>query len=86
MARFHLFIPDGILFYIYIPCLLGFPGGSSGKEPACQCRRCRRHSFDQEDLLEEKGATHSSILAWEILWTEQPGGVQSSGVTRVGHD
>ena len=31
-------------------------------------------------------ATHSSILAWEILWTEEPGGLQSMGLQRVGHD
>ena len=36
--------------------------------------------------LEEEMATHSSILAWEILWTEEPGGLQSMGSQRVGHD
>ena len=36
-------------------------------------------SVYQEDLLEEKMATHSSILAWEIPWTEEPGGLQSTG-------
>ena len=40
----------------------------------------------QEDRLEEEMATHSSILAWEILWTEEPGGLQSVGSQRVGHD
>ena len=35
--------------------------------------------MDQEDPLEEEIATHSSILAWEILWTEEPGGLQSMG-------
>ena len=39
----------------------------------------------QEDLLEEEMATHSSIPAWEILWTEEPGGLQSMGLQRVGH-
>ena len=39
-----------------------------------------------EDLLEEGVATHSSILAWTIPWTEEPGGVQSVGSHRVGHD
>ena len=39
-----------------------------------------------EDPLEEEMATHSSILAREILWTEEPGGVQSMGSLRVGHD
>ena len=36
--------------------------------------------------LEEGMATHSSILAWEIPWTEEPGGLQSMGSQRVGHD
>ena len=39
-----------------------------------------------EDPLEEDMATHSSILAWRIPWTEEPGGVQSMGSQRVGHD
>ena len=43
-------------------------------------------SLDQEDLLEEEMATHSSILAWEIPWTEEPGGLQSMGLQRVGHN
>ena len=37
----------------------------------------------QEDPLEEEMATHSSILAWEITWTEDPGGLQSMGSQRV---
>ena len=36
--------------------------------------------------LEKKRATHSSILAWEILWTEEPGGLHPWGRKRVGHD
>ena len=39
-----------------------------------------------EDLLEEKMATHSSILAWRIAWTEEPGGLQSMGLQRVRQD
>ena len=39
-----------------------------------------------EDPLEEGMATHSSILAWRIPWTEDPGGLQSIGLQRVGHD
>ena len=38
-----------------------------------------------EDLLEEGMATHFSILAWRIPWTEEPGGLQSMGSQRVGH-
>ena len=40
----------------------------------------------REDLLEEGMATHSSILAWRIPWTEEPGGLCSIGLQRVGHD
>ena len=43
-------------------------------------------SIGQEDPLEEGMATHSSILAWRIPWTEEPGGLQSMGLQRVGHD
>ena len=42
-------------------------------------------SLGQEDLLEEEMATHCSILAWRIPWTEEPGGLQSMGSQRVGH-
>ena len=40
----------------------------------------------REDPLEKEMATHSSILAWRIPWTEEPGGLQSTGSQRVGHD
>ena len=43
-------------------------------------------SLDWEDPLEEGMATHSSVLAWRIPWTEEPGGLQSMGLQRVGHD
>ena len=42
-------------------------------------------SLGQEDPLEKEMTTHSSILAWEILWTEELGGPQSMGSQRVGH-
>ena len=42
-------------------------------------------SLGGEDPLKEGMATHSSILAWRILWTEEPGGLQSMGSQRVGH-
>ena len=41
---------------------------------------------DQVDLLEEKMATHSSILAWRIPWIEDPGSLKSKGLQRVGHN
>ena len=43
-------------------------------------------SLGQEDPLEKEMATHSSILAWRIPWTEEPGSLQSMGSQRVGHD
>ena len=43
-------------------------------------------SLGREDLLEKEMATHSSIFAWKIPWTEKPGGLQSMGSQRVGHD
>ena len=43
-------------------------------------------SLGQEDPLEKEMATHSSILAWRIPWTEEPGGLQFLGSQRVGHD
>ena len=42
--------------------------------------------LSREDPLEEEMATHSSILAWEILWTEEPGGLQSMGLHGIEHD
>ena len=46
----------------------------------------RVQSMGQEDPLEKGMATHSSILAWRIEWIEGPGGLQSMGLKRVGHD
>ena len=43
-------------------------------------------SLCQEDPLEKGMASHSSILAWRIPWTEEPGGLQSKGLQSVGHD
>ena len=67
---------------------IGLPWWLSGKESACQCRsesevaqfNARDEGFlGREDPLEEEMATHSSILTWEIPWTEEPGGLQSMG-------
>ena len=43
-------------------------------------------SLGWEDALEKEMATHSSTLAWKIPWTEKPGGLQSMGLQRIGHD
>ena len=52
--------------------------------PAMQETQVR--SLGQEDTLEREMATHSSILAWRISWTEEPGRLQSMGLQRVGHN
>ena len=54
--------------------LQGFPGGAGGKEPAL---RDEGRALGQEDPLEEGKATDSSILAWIVPWTEEPGGLHS---------
>ena len=51
-----------------------------------ETQETRVQSLGREDLLEEEMTTHSSILAWEMPWTEEPGGLQSMGLQRVGHD
>ena len=66
-------------------CEKCFPGGSVVKNPPAK-QETRVRSLGQEDPLEKGIATHSSILAWEIPWTEEPGGLQSMGLQRVGHD
>ena len=63
-----------------------FPGGSDGKASACNAGDLQSRSLDWEDPLEKDMATHSSTLAWKILWTEEPGRLQSTGSQRVEHD
>ena len=64
---------------------MGFHGGSEVKNlPAMQETWVR--SLGREDPLEKGVATHSSILAWKIPWTEEPGWLQSTGLQRVGHN
>ena len=53
--------------------LKDFPAGSDGKESAC--KETWVQSLGWEDRLKEEMATHSSILAWRIPWTEEPGGL-----------
>ena len=68
--------------------VLGFPSGSVVKNlPAMQeTQEMWVWSLGQEDPLEEGMATHSSILAWRIPWTEKPGALQFMGSQRVRHD
>ena len=61
-----------------------FPSGSNSK--ILQCKRPQIQFLGYEDPLEEGRAIHSSILAWRIPWTEEPGRLQSMGLQRVRHD
>ena len=63
----------------------GFPGGSDGKDLSVM-QETQVRSLGSADSLEKGMATHSSILAWRIPWTEEPGRLQSMGSQRVGHD
>ena len=77
----HLFSgnePLHLTFSHLCVAFYGLPRWYSGKE-SCQCRRRKRwvQSLGQEDPLGEGMATHFGILAWEIPWTEEPGGLQS---------
>ena len=76
-------------------CAQGYPGvlGAVRASPVVQMvktlqtmQETQAGSPGQDDPLEEGTATHSSILAWRIRWTEEPGGLQSMGLERVGHD
>ena len=66
--------------------LLGFPSGSDGKESQSAVQETWVPCLDQEDPLEMGMATHTSVLAWRIPWTEEPGRLQSMESQRVGHD
>ena len=80
MLLYHL--PEMVL-------LARLPSGPNGKECTCQCRKYKRHKFNlciEKNLLEEGMESHFSILARRIQWTEEPGGLQSIGSQRVGHD
>ena len=67
---------------------MSFPRGSAVKNlPAMQeIQEMPFQSLGQEDPLEEGMVSHSNILAWRIPWTEEPGGLESLGSQRVGHD
>ena len=91
-GRINLYKLNILLMYIFIMLNISivnikkrFPRWLSGNESTCPCTRCRICGFrsqGQEDHLKEETATYSSILAWEIPWTEEPGEPQSMGVTK----
>ena len=90
VRKFCLFVLKNIflnkiIYFIYVCTYIS----------ACLCERLKHlpairetwvRSLGQEDPLEKEMATHSSILAWRILWREEPGGLQSLGSPRVGQD
>ena len=79
-------IPDSPVKQVECIGVEGLPMWCSGKESTCKCRRLKRCEFNpsvEEIPLEEEMTTHSSILAWKIPWTEEPGGLQPMGSQRV---
>ena len=74
--------------YVIYPWLLvktsSLVAQSLKRLPGMQETRLR--SLDREDPLEKEMAIHSSMLAWRIPWTEEPGGLQSIALKRVGHE
>ena len=67
---------------------IGFPGGASSKETTCHCRKHKTwiRFLGWKDPQEKEMASHFSILAWRIPWTEEPGGLQFIGLHRGRHD
>ena len=68
-----------------ISSAVGLPRGSVVKKKPAK-EETWLHSLGPEDPQEKEMATHSSVLAWETPWTEEPGGLQSMGHKRVRHD
>ena len=64
---------------------MGFPGGSDCRETACNAGDLVQ-SLGQEHPLEKEMATHFSIVAWKIPWTEELGNLQSTRSQRIGHN
>ena len=76
---FLAFLTAQVLSFFLKIIAWGSPAGSDVKESACNVGAWVR-SLGQEDLMEKGRATHSSILAWRIAWTEEPGRLQSMGL------
>ena len=84
LAPSSLSLDTGFLFFLVDSSGASLAAQSVKDLPAVQEIRVR--SLGWEDPLEKEMATHSSILAWKISWTEEPGGLESMGSQRVGHD
>ena len=64
---------------------MGYPGSSVVKNPPAMQEEAQVQSLDGQVPLEEGMATHSNIHSWKISWTEEPGGLQFTGLKKVGH-
>ena len=73
---------EGKGYLLQLVNLMGFPSNSDGKASASM-QETWFQSLGQKDPLEKEMATHSSVLAWRISWTEEPGGLQSIGSQRA---
>ena len=78
-------LQDGLKFELLPLCYRASLVSQTVKNPS-EVQETRLQSLYQEDILEKGMTTHSSILAWRIPWTEEPGGLSSSGSQRVRHD
>ena len=73
--------PKCLLFEIQTIIEMSYPGGSA-IENLTTMQETGVRSLGGEDALAEEMATHSSVLAWEVPWTEEPGGLQSMGLQK----
>ena len=81
-------VPSSFTYLGFCQSVRSFPGGTVVKNPLANAREAGDMDLipGQKDPLEEKIATHSSILAWEIPWTGGPAGLQSMRSQRIGYD
>ena len=88
MVRALVLPPHSTRLILVIIVYWSFPGGASGKEPTCHCRRCRDAGLISVwgGSPEEGMTTHSSLLGLRVPRTEEPGGLQSTGSQRARHD
>ena len=82
--RFYI-ISEKLILITYIHANICLPGSSNNKESACNAGD-PGSILGWEEPMEKEMAIHSNILVWEIPWTEEPGGLQSMGISRVVHD
>ena len=84
MYYVYVYVCVCVCIHMYVYMYMGFPGSSDGKDSACNVGNLGQ-PLCWVDTLQEGMAVHSSILAWRIPWTEEPGGRQVVGSQRVRH-